>query len=170
MRKRIARSLLLIPTLIMMVSCSQDGVGGLAQTEEFVPGVKRWSGPYHRISEPSRRPAHELGKPDVTITIDVVTAEYRPNVIRVKQGQVVKLILKGGDDGDLPKITGLTNFSGHGFHVIGPYDIWITGLRSNVVREIVFEATVPGEFPIECVVFCSVDHYKMRGKLIVEPV
>ncbi len=157
-----------IVILLIIVGCG--GGGSVAQMDEYVPGNKRWAGPFARFSEPSRGPLSELGAPDVTITIDVVTSEYRPNVIRVKQNQVVKLILKGGDDGDLPKITGVKEFSGHGFHVMGPYDIWVTGLRSNVVKEVDFKATVAGEFDIECTVFCSVKHYLMRGKLIVEPV
>ncbi|MFQ6615650.1 MAG: hypothetical protein ACE5HZ_02615 [Fidelibacterota bacterium] len=168
MMEKAARGTVVMILLLGIISCTRDG--WLAQTEEFVPGTKRWSGPYARISEPSRQPANPLGNPDVTITIDVVTSEYKPNVIRVKQNQVVKLVLKGGDDGDLPKITGLKEFSGHGFHVLGPYDIWVTGLRSNVVKEITFKATVPGEFAIECTVFCSLAHYQMRGKLIVEAV
>lgn len=146
MIKRMTQGAVLVALLLGIISCTQEG-GGLAQTEEFVPGTKRWSGPFARISEPSRRPVTPLGNPEVTITIDVVTSEYKPNVIRVKQNQVVKLVLKGGDDGDLPKITGLKEFSGHGFHVLGPYDIWVTGLRSNVVKEITFKATVPGNSP-----------------------
>lgn len=115
-------------------------------------------------------PLEPLGRPDVTVTVDAYVAEFKPKEIRVKQNQVVKLILKGTDDGDLPKITGLKEFSGHGFHVLGPYDIWVTGLRAGVTKEIVFKATVPGEFDFECVVFCSVKHYQMRGKLIVEAI
>jgi hypothetical protein len=160
-------SLTLMGFLLIFTSCK----GGIepGETEEYVPGIKRWAGPYSRITEPSTKPSKSLGTPDVEITIDAATSEFKPNVIRVKQNQVVKLILKGVDDGDLPKITGLKEFSGHGFHVLGPYDIWVTGLRKGVVREIVFKATVPGTFDFECPVFCGVNHYKMRGKLIVEP-
>lgn len=155
-------------TLIAMVSCS--GQHEVGQVEEYVPGIKRWAGPFKRITDPSTQPSKSLGSPDIEITVDVFTSEFNPNVIKVKQNQVVKLVLKGIDNGDLPKITALKEFSGHGFHVIGPYDIWITGLRADVTREIIFKATVAGEFDFECPVFCGVNHYKMRGKLIVEPV
>jgi plastocyanin len=137
---------------------------------EYVPGVKRWPGDWKQESEPVIISPEPLGEPEVVITIDVITSEFRPSVIRVKQGQVVKLVLRGGDDGVLPKVTGVKEFSGHGFHVIGPYDIWVTGLRKGVVKEVIFKATYPGEFDIECTVFCSPDHYLMRGKLIVEKV
>lgn len=142
----------------------------VAAIEEFVPGVKRWPGDYAGESEPVILSVKPIGEPDVVITIDVITSEFRPNEIRVKQGQVVKLILRGLDDGILPQITGVKEFSGHGFHVIGPYDIWVTGLRKGVTKEAIFVATYPGEFDIECTVICSPEHYLMRGKLIVEPV
>lgn len=167
MLKRISRLFLGTTVLFFLAGCS--GRQDIGQAEEYVPGIKRWAGPYKRITDPSVHPSKSLGTPDVTITVDVFTSEFKPDVIKLKQGQVVKLILKSADDGDLPKITALKNFSGHGFHVIGPYDIWITGLRADVTREIIFKATYPGKFDFECPVFCSINHYKMRGKLIVEP-
>ena len=154
--------------LVILVSCASKAAE-VGPVEEYVPGTKRWSGPYQRISMPSTQPVKDLGSADVTITVEAFTSEFKPNLIRIKQNQVVKLILKGTDDGDMPKISALREFSGHGFMVLGPYDIWITGLRSNVTREIVFKATEAGEFDFECPVFCGVNHYKMRGKLIVEP-
>jgi len=167
MRGKVARLLCVMAGLIVVSSCAREPEVGPA--EEFVPGIKRWAGPYKRIAEPSVQPVKPLGRPDVTLTIDCYTSEYKPNVIKVKQNQVVKLILKGTDDGDLPKITGCKEFSGHGFHVLGPYDIWVTGLRAGVTKEIVFKATVAGEFDFECTVFCGPKHPWMRGKLIVEP-
>ncbi len=166
MIKTIAFLCSLVLLLLLVGSCAPKGEPPKAA--EFVPGIKRWAGPYKRVAGPSVEPPEPLGKPDVTLTVDLYTSEYKPNLLRVRQNQVVKLILKGTDDGDLPKITGLKEFSGHGFHVLGPYDIWITGLRANVVKEIVFKATVPGEFDFECTVFCGLKHPTMRGKLIVE--
>lgn len=160
--------LLCIATIVVCLGISCAPKTESSQASEYVPGIKRWSGPYKRITGPSVEPAEALNTPDVTITVDAYTSGFKPDVIRVKKNQIVKLILKGTDDGDLPKITGLKEFSGHGFHVLGPYDIWITGLRGNVTREIVFKATYPGEFDFECPVFCGVEHYKMRGKLIIE--
>ncbi|MEW6456097.1 MAG: hypothetical protein AB1410_05200 [Acidobacteriota bacterium] len=167
MKKEIIKFFSAISILMLIISCAPEKE--ISQAEEFVPGTKRWPGPYKRIAEPSLQPLSPLGSPDVTFTINTYTSEFKPNLIKVKQNQVVKLILKGTDDGDLPKITGLREFSGHGFHVLGPYDIWITGLRANVVKEISFKATVSGEFDFECPVFCGVNHPWMRGKLIVEP-
>jgi heme/copper-type cytochrome/quinol oxidase subunit 2 len=166
MKRRRVVALTLATMFFGLLSCKRGAQP--ASVEEYVPGIKRWAGPYQRIAEPSVKPTHPLGSPDVEITIDAAATGFKPNLIKVKQNQVVKLILKGVDDGDLPKITGVKEFSGHGFHVPG-YDIWITGLRKGVVKEIVFKATVPGTFAFECPVFCGVNHYKMRGKLVVEP-
>jgi plastocyanin len=139
----------------------------VAALGEYVPGLKRWPGPATQEADPVI--TETLPSADVEITVQVYTSAFNPKTITVKEGQVVKLILKGMDDGVLPKVTGITEFTGHGFHVIGPYDIWVTGLRKGVTREIFFKATTPGEFDIECTVWCSPDHYLMRGKLIVQP-
>lgn len=166
--KVVTYCLLLTMVLFVAASCSQ-GTAEVGQAKEYVPGTKRWSGPMDRIADPSIISDEDLGNPDVTIVVESSTSEFVPDLIRVKQNQVVKLVLKGTDDGDMGKITGLTKFSGHGFFVLGPYDIWVTGLRSNVTRGITFKATEAGEFDFECTVFCSVDHYKMKGLLVVEP-
>lgn len=151
-----------------LFSCAPGGrEEEVAEAEELVPGTKRFSGPYKRIAEPYE--TDDLGKADVEITIDASTSEFTPDKFTVKEGQVVKLILRGTDDGDLPKLTALREFTGHGFAMYGPYDIWVTGLRANVVKEVKFKATVPGEFRYDCVVWCSPDHYKMHGVMVVEP-
>lgn len=169
MRKKKGLFLMGLVLMMGMCSCVAEKKIEKEKAKEFVPGIKRWAGPYKRIAGASSLPEDTLARPDVTLTIEAYTSEYKPKVIRVKQNQTVKLILKGTDDGDLPKITGLKEFSGHGFLVLGPYDIWVTGLRAGVTKEVIFKATVAGEFDYECTVFCGLKHYLMRGKLIVEP-
>jgi nitrous oxide reductase len=140
---------------------------------EIISGTKRWAGNWN--DEAIRVSAGEdLGEPDVTIDINVLRPVFAPNVITVKQGQVVRLLLHGQDSGlaDMPGVDeaiGLVEFSGHGFQLLGPYDIWVTGIRIGVTREVIFRADVVGEFAFECTVFCSPQHYLMSGKLIVEP-
>jgi len=95
---------------------------------------------------------------------------FNPSEIRVRQGQVVKLILTSKDDGQLPQITGVNEFKGHGFAIGGPYDIWITGLRQGTTKEVVFVAKYPGQYVVECTVLCGLGHPFMKGKLIVEEV
>lgn len=144
------------------------------ESGEYVPGVKWITGPFDESrSKVVKADGEGLGPPDVTFDVEVVRAEYMPAEFRVKKGQVVRFRLKGGDNGiaDLPEIKGrigLKEFSGHGFHITGPYGIYVTGIREGVTREVIFKATETGEFDIECVVLCSPDHYLMRGKLIVK--
>lgn len=147
-----------------------DEIAGVGET---ISGLKRWPGTW---SEETIRVAagEDLGEPDITIEINVMRPVYVPNVIRVKQGQVVRILLHGMDNGlaDMPGVdeaVGLVEFSGHGFLILGPYDVWITGIRKGVTREVIFRADVVGEFSFECTVFCSPQHYLMSGTLIVEP-
>lgn len=139
-----------------------------APMDEFVPGYKRLAGTFQRKAEFSRTPRTELGPPDVTLEVSAAIAGFTPNELRVKQGQVVELALIGVDNGQLPALTGIDRFTGHGFH-LSAYDIWICGLRAGVERRIKFRATRAGTFTFECPVFCSVDHYKMNGRFVVEP-
>lgn len=142
------------------------------QPEELISGFKRWPGTYQE--ETIKVEAGEaLGEPDVTIDISALRPVFNPREIRVKLGQVVRLRIRGLDSGlaDMPGVDeaiGLREFSGHGFQILGPYDVWLTGIRKDVVKEVTFRADVAGEFPIECVVFCSPQHYMMRGVFIVE--
>jgi heme/copper-type cytochrome/quinol oxidase subunit 2 len=140
---------------------------------ETISGLKRWPGTWDEDTIKVQA-GEDLGEPDVTIDVNVLRPVFAPNEIRVKQGQVVRLLLHGLDSGlaDMPGVDeaiGLQEFSGHGLQILGPYDIWITGIRKGVTREVIFKADVAGEFPFECTVFCSPQHYLMQGKLIVEP-
>ncbi|MBI4199125.1 MAG: cupredoxin domain-containing protein [Chloroflexi bacterium] len=144
-----------------------------ARVAEFAPGLKRAPGTFQERSINVGAALETLGEPDVTIDIIAVRPAFLPNEIRVKQGQVVRLRLNGRDNGlaDMPGVdeaVGLNEFSGHGFQLLGPYDVWVTGIRKGVTREVTFKATEVGEFAFECVVFCHPNHYMMQGKLIVE--
>lgn len=137
--------------------------------DERAPGSKRWPGLWKTLG--SALPATgSVGNPDVTIDIDVAMFQFNPAEIRVKKGQVVKLRLHGMDDGQLPAVsaTETSGFTGHGFQIMGPYDVWVTGLRKDVTKEVVFLADTAGTFDVECAVFCGLAHPFMRGKLVVE--
>jgi plastocyanin len=144
-----------------------------ASPGEYIQGIKRMPGVQDGgLSMGSG--LDTLGTPDITIEIKAVRPVFIPTEVRVKQGQVVRLLVTGLDNGlaDMPGVdeaVGLNEFSGHGFQILGPYDVWVTGIRKGVTKEIVFRASEAGEFPFECVVFCHPNHYLMQGKLIVEP-
>jgi nitrous oxide reductase len=135
---------------------------------EYVPGYKRLAGTFERQTDFSRKPVVDIGKPDVTIEVTAAIAGFEPKEIRVTQNQVVELVLVGVDNGQLPAVTAVDKFTGHGFHM-SSYDIWVGGLRAGVERRIKFRATRAGKFFFECPVFCSLEHYKMNGKFIVDP-
>ncbi|MBI2862833.1 MAG: cupredoxin domain-containing protein [Chloroflexi bacterium] len=136
-----------------------------------VPGLKRDPGTFHEGTIAVVESQASLGTPDVTIDIDIMRPVFLPNVITVKKDQVVRLRLHGKDNGltdALAGSIGLQEYSGHGFQILGPYDVWITGIRKDETKEVTFKAAVAGEFPFECVVLCDPMHYLMQGKLVVE--
>ena len=143
-------------------------------TSNLVQGLKRSPGTWSERSINVGATDQELGTPDITIDINVMRPVFIPSEIRVTQGQVVRLRLHGKDNGlaDTPELQGnlgLKEFSGHGFQILGPYDVWVTGIRKDETKEVTFKASEAGEFAFECVVFCHPSHYLMQGKLIVEP-
>lgn len=162
----VAVVILLILLYTEVIMGTEEAAPAPAVAQEFVSGVKREPGTWQE--ETIRVTAGDLRQPDVTFDVDVFSFGFDPSTIEVKQGQVVKLVLHGLDDGQLPELTGAREFSGHGFHLKGPYDVWITGIRKDATKEVVFEANYPGEWEFECVVLCGVNHPLMKGKLIVE--
>lgn len=143
--------------------------GGAGTVDEWAPGLKRWTGNWEAKSR-STSLGSAVGSPDVTLDVEVKMFMFTPAEIKVKRGQVVRLKLNAMDDGMLPAISGAgtSGFTGHGFTITGPYDIWVTGLRKDTTREVTFLASTPGEYVMECTVFCGPAHPSMRGKFIVE--
>lgn len=80
--------------------------------------------------------------------------QFDPNVITVKQGEKVRLIITALD-------------RKHGFK--------LDAFRINQVLEkgdpatIEFTADKSGTFEFHCSVVCGLGHHRMKGKLIVEP-
>ncbi len=167
-------AVVLIGAVAFAITLNTSAAGiSLGGPGETISGLKRWPGTWDEDTIKVQA-GEDLGEPDVTIEINVLRPVFAPNEIRVKQGQVVRLLLNGQDSGlaDMPGVDeaiGLKEFSGHGFQILGPYDVWVTGIRKGVTREVIFRADVVGEFAFECTVFCSPQHYLMQGKLIVEP-
>jgi cytochrome c oxidase subunit II len=79
--------------------------------------------------------------------------KYDPNVITVKQGDKVRLIITAIDHN-------------HGFK-LDEYGINQV-LKKGDPTTIEFTADKPGTFVFRCSVFCGLGHHKMKGKLIVE--
>ncbi len=159
---------LLSMACVLTAACSQSPppITSQASNGEYIVGAKRLSGPYARKVGASREADRELGPADVSIEIKAAIAGWDPAEFTVKKDDVVELKLIGTDNGQLPALTGVKEFSGHGFHVYA-YDIWANGIRAGDEKTIKFKASESGTYPFECVVFCSTDHYKMNGVMNV---
>ena len=80
--------------------------------------------------------------------------EFDPAVIKVKQGDHVKLVITATD-------------RDHGIKLAG-YNI-NQRLEKGVPATVEFTADRAGTFPFECSVVCGIGHHKMKGQLVVEP-
>jgi len=105
----------------------------------------------------------ELGKPDVVIKLMERRWHFVPNVIHVKQGQIVRIEFQPTDNG-----LGV----GHGFAIDG-YDksTFINGAMVQRPKSVTFLADKAGTFTFYCATQCSTGslHPNMNGTLIVEP-
>lgn len=80
--------------------------------------------------------------------------EFNPAVIRVKQGDHVRLVITATD-------------RTHGFK-LADYNI-DQRLDKGVAATVEFTADRAGTFPFECSVVCGLGHHRMKGQLIVAP-
>ena len=108
------------------------------------------------LCAPAIGPAQESAAdlPPHEIRITVKKYEYQPNVIHVKEGERVRLILTALD-------------RKHGFEL----KEWKIKTEVEKGQEAVVEflASRAGEFEFKCSVFCGLGHWGVKGKLIVEP-
>ena len=82
------------------------------------------------------------------------SGNWSPEVIRVKQGQTVRLRLTSED------VT-------HG--LLAPeLDLFVDHISAGKYTTVEFTASKPGEYPFYCTVVCSPLHAEMIGKVIVE--
>ena len=88
------------------------------------------------------------------IRVTVKKYEYAPNVIHVKEGERVRLILTALD-------------RKHGFE-LKEWKIK-TEVEKGEEAAVEFVASRSGEFEFKCSVFCGFGHGRVKGKLIVEP-
>lgn len=79
---------------------------------------------------------------------------YDPDVITVKKGEKVRLIMTALD-------------RDHGFE-LKAFDI-NQNLKKGDPTVIEFTADKVGTFEFNCSVFCGLGHRKMKGRLVVEP-
>ncbi|HUI41249.1 MAG TPA: cupredoxin domain-containing protein [Terriglobia bacterium] len=91
----------------------------------------------------------------VAIQVSAKKYEFTPNVITVKQGDHVKLVITATD-------------RDHGFK-LAAFHI-DQHLKKGVPTTVEFTADQAGTFPFQCSVFCGMGHGRMKGTLQVQPV
>ncbi|MEZ4403697.1 MAG: Sec-dependent nitrous-oxide reductase [Kofleriaceae bacterium] len=98
-------------------------------------------------------------KPDgVHVYMTAIRSHFTPDIIRVKQGELVHLHLT-----NLEQAYDAT----HGF-AINSYNINVS-IEPGEHSDITFRADRAGTFPMYCTEFCSALHLEMAGYLLVEP-
>jgi cytochrome c oxidase subunit 2 len=96
----------------------------------------------------------QVTQPSVSeFELTAVKYNFAPNVIKVKQGDRVKLVITAQD-------------REHGFK-LAAFHIDRRLPRGEAVT-VEFTADRSGTFPFQCSVFCRLGHKKMTGQLIVE--
>lgn len=116
------------------------------------------------IARPSQNflEREKLGEPDVRIQLSERAWNYHPDVIRVKQGQIVEVTFEPTDNG-----LGV----GHGF-AISSYDedVFLNGAMVGAAKTVKFRADKAGKFTYYCSTQCSTEklHPLMNGTFVVE--
>jgi len=95
------------------------------------------------------------GSTGEAVEIKMTARKYRfdPNVITVKKGQHVRLIITALD-------------RDHGFK-LEAFNI-NQKLKKGDASTVEFTADAAGTFPFQCSVVCGLGHHKMKGRLVVE--
>jgi nitrous-oxide reductase len=88
----------------------------------------------------------------------VIRSHYKPDVIRVKQGQKVTLDITNVESAE----DATHGFGLHGYNITASID-------PGATERIEFVATKAGVYPFYCTEFCSALHMEMTGWVIVEP-
>lgn len=103
-----------------------------------------------------------VGEPDVRIRLTERAWKFDPEVIRVKQGQIVEITFEPTDNG---------LGAGHGFAVSSyDEDVFLNGAMVGTPKTVKFRADRAGKFTYYCSTQCSTEklHPLMNGTLIVE--
>jgi nitrous-oxide reductase len=105
-----------------------------------------------------RKPGMERRDDGVHVWMTAVRSHFRPDIVRVKEGDVVHLHITNVEQ---------THDATHGF-AIGSHNINLS-LEPGKHCNVTFTADRAGVFPFYCTEFCSALHLEMAGYLLVEP-
>ena len=88
----------------------------------------------------------------------VIRSHYKPDIIRVKQGDTVVIDITNVESA----VDATHGFGLHGYNITASIDPGST-------ERVQFVANQSGVFPFYCTEFCSALHMEMAGWLLVEP-
>lgn len=94
----------------------------------------------------------------VHVYMSAVRSHFKPDVVRVKQGETVHLHITNVEQ---------AKDATHGF-ALGSHNVNLS-LEPGEHAEVSFVADQAGVFPLYCTEFCSALHLEMAGYLLVEP-
>jgi nitrous-oxide reductase len=94
----------------------------------------------------------------VHVYMTAVRSHFKPDIVRVKQGETVHLHLTNVEQ---------AKDATHGF-ALGSHNVNLS-LEPGEHAEVSFVADNAGVFPLYCTEFCSALHLEMAGYLLVEP-
>ncbi|MFO0745877.1 MAG: Sec-dependent nitrous-oxide reductase [Myxococcota bacterium] len=113
------------------------------------PAVEKTEGGKERV---------EVKADGVHVYMSAIRSHFTPDIIRVKQGDVVHLHLTNLEQAD---------DATHGF-ALDSYNINLS-LEPGEHADVTFTADASGVFPMYCTEFCSALHLEMAGYFLVEP-
>ena len=99
--------------------------------------------------------SHLRSQADNEFTLVGHSGQWGPDVIRVREGETVRLRLTSAD-------------VVHGF-AFKAYGIEVDEVYPGKVKTIEFVADKPGTFLFNCTIVCNAGHRHMEGEIIVEP-
>ena len=94
----------------------------------------------------------------VHVHMVVIRSHYKPDIIRVKQGDKVVIDITNVESAE----DATHGFGLHGYNITASID-------PGATQRVEFVASKPGVYPWYCTEFCSALHMEMTGWLLVEP-
>ena len=130
----------------------------LKPIDVYTPGEDPMTGKKAEFAVEAGKERVERKADGVHVYMTAIRSHFTPDIIRVKQGETVKLHVD-----NLEQAYDAT----HGF-AINSYNVNIS-IEPGEHNDVTFVADKAGVFPMYCTEFCSALHLEMAGYLLVEP-
>ncbi len=130
----------------------------LAPIDVYKPGEDPITGQHATEAVEANKERVERKADGVHVYMTAIRSHFTPDIIRVKEGDTVKLHIDNVEQ---------AYDATHGF-AINSYNINLS-LEPGEHSDVTFVADKAGVFPMYCTEFCSALHLEMAGYLLVEP-